>query len=174
MNKSLVLCLGLLFLVFVVSCQAGSDNPMPVTTPLSGGLPQQLELVPMTLGTTQLQVMVARSELEKQTGLMYRTALPANEGMLFCYGKPQIMNFWMKNTRIPLDIVFFSADLRVTESIKGMVPGAGLPDNLVPVYTTTGTAQYALELASGSVDQMIIRPGDRLSFSAPISLDPIP
>lgn len=98
---------------------------------------------------------------------MFRDSLEPDMGMLFCYSSPRLMHFWMKNTRIPLDIVFFSGDLVVSESIAGMKPGVGVPDGLLPRYSSTMPAQYALELASGTIQTWGIKPGMRLSVPLP-------
>ena len=167
-QKSYFLLLVLVTLVFFPSCRANSDsNPtQAVTKPRES--PQELEKHSVTLGSSRLNIMIARSDEEKQIGLMFRTALAEDEGMLFVYEGPQHMSFWMKNTKIPLDIVFFGSELSVTEFIKGMVPGYGFADNQLPIYQTNGTAQYALELASGSVIRLGIKPGDKLSVPLPL------
>ena len=69
---------------------------------------------------------------------------------------------------MPLDIVFLSANLTVNESIKGMVPGYGIPENKLPIYKADQPAQYALELASGSVVGLGIKPGDKLAVPLPL------
>ena len=125
---------------------------------------QDLPLVEAMLATQPLRIMVARTDAEKRQGLMFFTDLPADQGMLFVYDTPQQMSFWMKNTYIPLDLVFFDEDLRVTEMIRGMVPGNGVPDHLLPHYRSSRAAQYALELASGSIAAFGIEPGDTLAI----------
>ncbi len=131
-------------------------------------LAQELPWVDVRLGETPLRVMIARTEQEKRTGLMFRRRLAPDEGMLFVYDSPHQMTFWMKNTLLPLDLVFFGPDLTVTEFIEGMVPGVGRSDDELPRYTSTGPAQYALELASGSVRRLGITPG--LSLEIPLTL----
>ncbi len=101
-------------------------------------------------------------------GLMFRTDLGTDSGMLFCYNSPQPMVFWMKNTRIPLDIVFFDPDLRIVDWIEGMKPGYGLPEVQLPRYAAKVPAQYALELASGSIKARGLALGDRLIVPLPL------
>lgn len=173
-QKSYFLLLVLSALIFFASCQAHSDsNPVqPANT--SAESPQELEKHSVTLATSPLQIMIARTEGEKRTGLMYRTLLADDEGMLFCYDAPQAMSFWMKNTKIPLDLVFFGPELTVTEFIKGMIPGYGVAEGQLPIYRSAGKAQYALELASGSVMRLGIRPGDKLAVPLPLLFTPTP
>jgi hypothetical protein len=160
--------------LFLASCQGSSGEPPFNTVPSLTQTPnletrgQELPFHEAILGTNTLSIMLARTEEERRIGLMYRPALASGQGMLFCYDAPQEMSFWMKNTRIPLDLVFFSADLKVTEWVEGMVPGFGLPESLLPLYSSRGMAQYALELASGSIRALGVKPGQVLGVPAPL------
>lgn len=126
--------------------------------------PQNLPSFQAALASTALNLMIARTEEEKRIGLMFRDNLSANEGMLFCYKKPQKMVFWMKNTRIPLDLLFFTPELLVSEMIEGMQPGIGVSDAELPLYAGKLPAQFALELPAGSISRLKIRLGDRLNI----------
>lgn len=90
-----------------------------------------------------ISVELARTESEKIKGLMWRWSLPKDHGMLFIYDAPQVHTFWMKNTRIPLDMIFIGSDLRI----------AGIVENAEP-YTETPRrvelpSQYVLEVNGG-------------------------
>lgn len=95
---------------------------------------------------------------------MFYETLPENEGMLFVYSSPRIMSFWMYNTRIPLDLVFFSDQLTVTEWIESMQPGYGTVPTLLPRYVSQLEAQYALELNAGAIKKLGIKVGDSLEI----------
>lgn len=112
--------------------------------------------------------MLARSADEKAKGLMFFDSLSENEGMLFVYPAPRLMSFWMYNTKIELDLVFFSDQLLVTEFIEAMQPGYGLLPSQLPRYVSQQPAQYALELKSGMIKQLGLAVGDRLDI--PITL----
>jgi len=162
-RKTYLTISSVLFLsFFICSCGSGSGSAQDATFSRNSEVPQNLELHTATLGSATLKIMLARSAEEKRIGLMFWENLPDDEGMLFVYDSPQIMRFWMKNTKIPLDIVFFSSELSVTEFILGMVPGYGLNENTLPIYSSKAPAQYALELASGTVNRLGIRPGMKL------------
>ncbi|HYB59697.1 MAG TPA: DUF192 domain-containing protein, partial [Candidatus Acidoferrales bacterium] len=75
----------------------------------------------------------ANTPLQRQQGLMHRTSLDANAGMLFVFPREERESFWMKNTLIPLDIIFITADLRVLEIYRSVPPCAGV---LCPFYTS--------------------------------------
>lgn len=126
--------------------------------------PQSLPWIEARLGDRPLNIMVARSDFEKRTGLMFRRELRENEGMLFENSSPSFLTFWMKNTWLPLDLVFFSPRLEVTEWILDLKPGMVIPDEDLPLYQSRGKAQYALEVPSGSVARWKLRVGERLSF----------
>ncbi len=93
-----------------------------------------------------VQVEVADTPETRRRGLMFRTHLPENHGMLFLFEAPQRLAFWMKNTQIPLSIAFISARWRIVD-IQDMDPPA--PGGQIPVYVSRAEAQYALEVNQG-------------------------
>ena len=159
-----VLLLITLFLIslFCVSCLAGSGSDSQTSS--SEPSPQNLPLVEASLAENQLRIMLARSDAEKRQGLMYYTDLSDDQGMLFVYDEPIQMSFWMKNTYIPLDLVFFDQDLLIAEMIPGMIPGNGVPDYLLPRYQSVEKVQFALELASGTIQNLGLKIGDQLKI----------
>lgn len=124
---------------------------------------QTLPWLEARLGNHPLRVMVANSLGEQQRGLMFRPSLKEGEGMLFVHDSPRILSFWMKNTLVPLDLLFFSPKGEVTEWIQGLKPDPGIPEDELPSYTSREEAQFALEVASGTIAKWGIRKGDRLT-----------
>ena len=166
-----VCLLLILFSVAIIgcSCLADSGSGSSAQSPInSGGSAQDLSVVDANLASHPLKIMIARTEEERRQGLMFRRSLASDEGMLFCFNSPQIMVFWMKNTFVPLDLICFSPDLTVLETIEGMKPGVGIPDTRLPRYRSSQEAQYVLELASGSVKNLGIKPGDSLIMPLPL------
>ena len=167
MNKRSVFVFFLLTIsLFCSSCQADSGSPNPIQTQSSANSeqPQTLPTVQTNLGKIPLKIMLARTNTQKAQGLMFYESLPDNEGMLFVYSSPRMMSFWMYNTKIPLDLIFLSDQLEVTEWIESMTPGYGIDPAAQPRYESQIPAQYALELNSGSVKKLGISPGDRLEI----------
>jgi uncharacterized membrane protein (UPF0127 family) len=100
---------------------------------------------------------IARTDEERNTGLMYRKKLPDGEGMLFVYERDQIMSFWMKNTYIPLSIAFITSDGRIIE-IKDMYPHDETS------VLSSRSARYALEVPQNWFSRVGVQLGDILKI----------
>ncbi|MEQ1725989.1 MAG: DUF192 domain-containing protein [Sphingopyxis sp.] len=111
-----------------------------------------LETVPLTIisgaRTHNFTVEVARSEEEQARGLMYRTALGPDAGMVFPFSPPRFASFWMKNTLIPLDMLFVRADGTIDRIAENTVP-----ESLEPVGSG-GEVIAVLELAGGTAARL--------------------
>lgn len=104
--------------------------------------------------THQFTVEMAITADEQARGLMFRTELADNAGMLFPFDRPRVASFWMKNTVIPLDIIFVRADGTI-ESIAAQTE----PYSLDSVVSGEPVAAV-LEIAGGRAAQLGIKPGD--------------
>jgi uncharacterized membrane protein (UPF0127 family) len=93
-------------------------------------------------------VEVARTDEEQDRGLMFRTSLPADGGMIFPFQKPRIGSFWMKNTLIPLDMIFIRADGSIDRIAENTIP-----ESLEPVVSG-GEVSAVLELAGGTAARL--------------------
>ena len=107
-----------------------------------------------------LTVEIARTEAEHAQGLMYRTSLANDYGMLFVFDAPQELSFWMKNTKIPLEVLFFDAQGKFV-SMQSMVPC--VPDRC-PSHPSNGLAQYALEVNAGFAEAQGIGAGSSIDY----------
>ena len=110
------------------------------------------------VGKTPLRVEVVETLEKQERGLMFRQSLPENEGMLFVYSEPQELAFWMRNTFIPLDIVFVGAD----GIILNIHQARPLDESVL--YRSAGSAKYVIETNQGWFSRHGIRPGDRVTF----------
>jgi uncharacterized protein len=111
-------------------------------------------------GRESFAVEVADDPEERAQGLMFRTELPAASGMLFVYDSPRRVGFWMKNTLIPLDMVFADATGTVTRIHEGAVPG-----DLNPIDGGEGV-QFVLEINAGLAARLGLVPGAQLRHPA--------
>lgn len=107
-------------------------------------------------GQQRFSVEVADDGAERAKGLMFRESMPASSGMLFVYEAPQRASFWMKNTLIPLDIIFIQPDGKVLSIARN-----ARPHDLTPL-ASGGMVLGVLEIAGGRAAQLGILPGDRV------------
>ena len=110
-------------------------------------------------GDYQVQVEVAKKPADQAMGLMYRKHLAKDSGMLFIFQEERPLSFWMKNTFIPLDMIFISSDLVITD-ITTMHPCTSDP---CPSYTSKHPAKYCLEVNAGYAGSRNIKIGDKIS-----------
>ena len=122
----------------------GSAGTRSVTIAASGG------------DEVEVQVEVADDDAERQRGLMGRTALGEDKGMLFVFDGEQELSFWMKGTLIPLSVAYMDSEGRIVD-IQDMKP----LDDEPPHYASAEPAQYALEVNQGFFDERGVEVGDR-------------
>ena len=117
---------------------------------------QTLEIVTKT-GVHVFSIEMATTEEEKTTGLMYRKELPDGKGMLFDFSPEQEVSMWMKNTYVPLDMIFIRADGRILRIAENTEP---LSTKIIP---SRGLAKGVLEVIAGTAQKYGIAPGDRVA-----------
>jgi uncharacterized protein len=105
-------------------------------------------------------VWIAASEPRRNQGLMYVKSLPATRGMLFLFDAPQVAAFWMKNTLIPLDLLFIAPNGRIIHIAENAVP---LSEGAIE---SMGIVGGVLELAGGTSRRLGFRAGDRVRYAA--------
>jgi uncharacterized protein len=104
----------------------------------------------------EVSVEIVDDASERKQGLMERTELGENRGMLFVFEEEQKLSFWMKDTPIPLSIAFMDSEGRIVD-IQDMKP----LDDKLPNYTSAEPARYALEVNRGFFDERDVEVGDR-------------
>ena len=104
-------------------------------------------------------VEVAKTIEERRNGLMYRKKLLNNEGMLFIFPREKIIQLWMKNTYIPLDVIFISENKVIVDIKKNMEK---LSETIVKSKVKS---RYALEFNAGLINKLDIKIGDKLLFN---------
>ena len=126
--------------------------------------PQKLPTIAVQAPKATLTLQVANTEDERERGLMSVTKLPLHAGMLFVFDEDQPVEFWMKDTLLPLDMIFVGTDGTV-RSVAASVPVVPLdtPDQKIP--RRQGTAKYVLELAAGEAAKDGIRNGIKLHIT---------
>lgn len=123
-------------------------------------LPRDTVIIQKADGTEYpFYVEMALNERHQQRGLMYRTNLPINTGMLFVFSKEQELTFWMKNTLIPLDMLFIADDGTIRH-----IHHMAKPQDLTSI-TSLEPASSVLEINGGLSDKYGIKEGDRIIHS---------
>ena len=155
-----VLAAASLALLAPAGCMA---EPAPnASEPVSSRAPSGLDLIPLTIHSGgrdhRFTVEVARTPEQQARGLMFRESLAADAGMLFPFVPPRPASFWMRNTLIPLDMIFIRPDGTIARIAANTVPmseesvGVGVPVTAV------------LEIRGGRSAELGIREGDRVSW----------
>ncbi|HVA28006.1 MAG TPA: DUF192 domain-containing protein [Candidatus Baltobacteraceae bacterium] len=130
---------------------------------LAAVLPAQQHLPTIVVHAPKatLTLQVAKTESERELGLMSVTKLPVHTGMVFVFDEDAQIEFWMKDTLVPLDMVFVAADGTVRNvAAKVPVVATDTPDDKIP--RRDGTAKYVIELPSGEARCDGIVPGTKL------------
>lgn len=116
-------------------------------------------------GIVEFQVEIADSPAERERGLMYRDDLPAGSGMLFVYDAPRQVSFWMRNTFIPLDLIFMDE----SGTIRHIHPNARPMDETPIPGATIGDPrperQLILEIGGGEAARLGLAPGQPMATS---------
>lgn len=109
--------------------------------------------------STTFDIEIADNEYETQTGMMYRSSMQNKQGMLFVFENVLPRTFYMKNTKIPLDLIFIDGNKKIVSFQKNAQPfdESSLPSN--------APAKYVLEINAGLVDYWKISVGDSISYT---------
>lgn len=134
--------------------QAASESP-----------PDQWIVVKTPKGNT-IHAELADTMQKRAQGLMYRSALARDRGMLFTFGDSQLWAIWMKNTRIPLDILWLDEKKTIVH-VERNVPICTRSDDGCPAYQPNQNAAYVLELAAGVADELKLNRSVKLQFVLP-------
>lgn len=141
----------------LAACQPSASNTVEL-----GRSPAGLEQVPLTITSGKqvhrFTVEVARTPQEQAYGLMNRSELAPDRGMIFPMDPPRDAAFWMKNTLIPLDMIFVRPDGSIANIAANTVPLS-----LEPV-PSDGPVKAVLEIAGGRAAELGIEPGDKVAW----------
>lgn len=166
-----MLAAGVMVLGALAACSPGetatarAQAPAAAATQTARHPVSGLEVIDLVVerGTTKLpfKVELAASAEAQARGLMFRTELGDNEGMLFPSAAPEPRSFWMKNTPLSLDIIFIGPDGRIANIAADTVPYS------LDSVTSSGPASAVLELRAGRARELGIVPGDKVIYTLP-------
>jgi uncharacterized protein len=123
------------------------------------GGPQVALLAPDGAQLAVINVAIANTPAARELGLMYRKHLAENAGMIFVFPAPDRLSFWMKNTEIPLDMIFADGTGKIVGIVENAEPFSEKP------LGVGGDSLYVLEVNGGFAQRHHVTPGDRLKFS---------
>ncbi len=151
MNKRIFPLVSFILLSSIPYFGHGADSLCPV------------QIVNGDSKSIRIDVEIADNDIDRARGLMYRKTIPAGRGMLFVFGREQYLNFWMKNTYVPLSIAYIGKE-GVIQEIYDMKP---LDTSIT--YPSRYPARYALEVSKGWFRANRITPGSKVILHGCIS-----
>ncbi|MEO9599929.1 DUF192 domain-containing protein [Parasphingorhabdus sp.] len=162
-SKAAALSLMLISIAAISGCHArtgetAASNPNSELPLSEAGLNQVPLNIQSSQATHAFVVEVAESSAQQAQGLMFRTKLASDKGMIFPFAEDRVASFWMKNTVISLDIIFIRRDGTI-ESIAANT----VPYSLAPVRSN-GPIATVLEIAAGRANELGIAPGDTVTW----------
>ena len=123
----------------------------------------QLPTIKVPIKNQEYQLEVATTSTEKSQGLSNRQSLCPTCGMLFIFNKDGILPFWMKDTLIPLDMVWLNSSYQVVKIVTAQ-PQIGQPIYKLTVFTNDIPAQYVIEINAGQSQKIELKVGDTIPF----------
>lgn len=144
---------------FIIFSSCKEDKKIIKQTEISFKKEGELTIFKKDSTQIKLDIEIANTEYETQTGLMYRSSMQTNQGMLFIFDDVTPRSFYMKNTEIPLDLIFIDENNKIVSFQKNAKPfdESSLPSN--------APAKYVLEINASLVDTWNISVLDSISFS---------
>lgn len=137
-----------------------TNNPVV----LNNDLPVKKLAINSSAGVREFEVEVASTDAQRKIGLMNRKSIDENKGMLFIFDSSGYVNFWMKNTLIPLDIVFIDSSGYIKHIAHDAKPCTSSNDRDCPLYNSAAPVKYVLELKATMTDKLDIKEGDRATW----------
>ena len=140
----------------LVACPKPASAPKPGASadPTESGQPQpSLPTLKLWLGAHEVVAEIARTPIEHQVGMMWRTNMAELAGMIFIFDEPGRRSFWMRNTLVPLDIAYLAPDGTLLEV------HAAQPRNETPLPSDSDRVQFVLEMRQGWFQQHNVKPG---------------
>lgn len=150
-----------LVLVAMIGCDGKSDRSdldasgldARSRPPVREGVLGPLPVVEIRIGEETFTIEIADEERERQQGLMYRKSMPSQHGMIFVWPDAEPRSFWMKDTELPLDLVYLDHSGKVVAILTGR------PFDRTPIFSKI-PAQYVIELEHGTGNRLGLKLGD--------------
>lgn len=154
-NKFSIFLLLTLLIVSLTACTRNSNQSNNSSTSTSTSSFPEIQI-----NETKLKIEVADTELEREEGLMNRTSMPQDQGMIFIFDSEQVITFWMKNTLIPLDIIFINSNGEIVNIAKNTKV-----NQTTELYSSERPMLYAIEVNAGWTTSNNVKIGDIVDLS---------
>ncbi len=146
-------------LTLAANCGSGGTRSNDALSPSPAGLPRTIvDIVNNDGQRLQINAEIASTTEQHSQGLMYRTSMSEDEGMLFVFDTERVLSFWMKNTYIPLDMIFIDSEHVIID-----INHNAQPEDTVP-FTSSAAALYVLEVNGGFCETENVNVGDSVEF----------
>lgn len=149
-----IIAAAALYFIFVNSGNKGTNPDEEYMFKKNGEL-----IISSDSAQVKIDIQIANTEFDRQLGLMYRKSMDENQGMLFIFPDVQVRSFWMRNTEIPLDMIFIDTSKTILNIAKNTTPYADIS------YPSSGPAKYVLEVKGGFADRHNISSGDKVEWT---------
>lgn len=151
---------GLAWLALILSVSCSESQPQPTPAGLSR-LPTTTVVLP---GGAEIEAELAVSPEDQARGMMFRTEVPPDTGMLFVGNRAAPRSFWMYQCLVPLDMVWLDGARRIVEIVREAPPCRADDPQRCPSYGGNANSVYVLELAAGQAVARGLQVGDQLEF----------
>lgn len=149
---------NIILLLIIINSGCGNNNNFKKSNKINIEFKKEGEL---KLNNIKFDIEIADDDYQISTGLMYRDKIEDRQGMLFIFNNEDYRSFYMKNTRIYLDIIYIDSNKKIVQIYKKAKPydETSLPSN--------SKVKYVLEIQGGLSDKLNIKEGDKIEFDLP-------
>ncbi len=151
----LIIAVAAVYFVFVYTGNKGANPDEEYMFKKNG----ELVISSDSGSRVKIDIQIANTEFDRQLGLMHRKSMDENRGMLFIFPDVQVRSFWMRNTEIPLDMIFIDVNKTILNIAKNTTPYSDIS------YSSSGPAKYVLEVKGGFADRHNISSGDKVAWT---------
>jgi uncharacterized membrane protein (UPF0127 family) len=148
----------IIILLFFTACKDEAKNSIK-TEKIAFTKEGELSIFKKDSLLSKIDIEIAETDYETETGLMHRSSMEEKQGMLFIQDEFKVQNFYMKNTEISLDLIFINEDLKIVSFQENAIPyDESSLSSKVP-------AKYVLEVNAGLAEKWLLEVGDSISFT---------
>ena len=150
-----IIAAAVLYFIFIYDGNKGNNTEEEYMFKKNG----ELTFVDTSGSLVKIDIQIARTEFDRELGLMFRKSMKENQGMLFIFPDTGVRSFWMRNTIITLDMIFVDSAKTILNIAKNTTPYSDAS------YTSSGPARYVVEVIGGFTDRHKVTAGYKISWT---------